>query len=94
MREAEDDTVDALQRLGVPGDGGRVVAIAHVAPPLGLGHRRLEALAIEVRRHHLMAVRLQRLDDHAEQGVIVALGQRMGMDDLNAHGARTLRALP
>jgi hypothetical protein len=39
-----------------------------------------------------MSVLFQRLHDGAKQGVVVALGQRMAMDDLNQHDANNAGA--
>jgi hypothetical protein len=54
-----------------------------------LRHRRLETFAIEIGRHDLVAVLFQRLDDGAEQRVVVALDERMAVDDLNQHDGKT-----
>ena len=46
----------------------------------------------EVGGDHVVPVAAQRLQDDLVQRVVVALGQRMAMDDLDQHAARTHRA--
>lgn len=57
-----------------------------VAAPFVGGHRRVERLAVEVGDRHPM-IRFQPLDDGADQRVVVAVFERMAVDDLESHAA-------
>src|SRR5262245_45137350 len=87
VRETEDKAVHLLQGLDVALDRMMVVVVAHVGPPLLDRHHRVEAFAIEVGGDHPMPVLLQGPDDGAKEGVVITLGERMTMNDLDQHDA-------
>jgi hypothetical protein len=58
--------VDRFERIGIIGHAAQIVVVAHVAAPLLLRHRGMEALAVEIGRHDGMTVGLERVDDRAK----------------------------
>ena len=82
MRKAENDAVRLPQLLDqrrhlVPGVGR-----LKIASTLRLSHDRRKTLPVKIGRYDLMPL-LQGFDDDPEQGVVIAVRQRMTMNDLD-----------